>query len=573
MIRWRVRFGRAVALMLLLACCGAHAAQVRAWLDRTAMQLGETVTLNVEVSDDASASKPDFSALEGDFNLSGTQSSSSINISNGQSSSTLLWAVALEPKRAGVLTIPALSVAGQSTQPITLTVQAAAAASGKAGDDVYIETSVEPRSPYVQQQVSMTVKLYFAVSLVDGALDDPQADGVVAHKVGGQDSNFATDVNGRRYRVLERRYVLQAEKSGAITLAPIMFHGHAMDRADMNSFFNRGRSVIAHSDPITLDVRARPVNSGNDAWLPAQSVTLAADGVDAGTAARVGDPLTLTLHLQATGLGFEQLPELNLPKIDGADIYPDKATTQNRDAGDLTVGLRERKFAIVPNRAGRLIIPAISIAWWDTAHDRAELATVPELALDVQPTANAALPSAPVAAPEANVAQQTAPAPTISTPVTAASHDNVAFWQIVASVSTTLWLLTLIVWFVWWRRALRAHAPIPAAPSSGPGEASAKAAFRAACQVANWPDAARALLAWAKCRQVEVRNLRDLAKRLNDPKQVQAIDDLETVLYGNADVPGLQERVATAFRDGPALSRSSSLMSHSSILRPLYQTV
>ena len=74
---------------------------------------------------------------------------------------------------------------------------------------------------------------------------------------------------------------------------------------------------------------------------------------------------------------------MNLPKIDGADIYPDKASTQNRDAGDAITGERERKFAIVPNRPGRLTIPSIGIAWWDVVHDRAETASVPDVTLDV----------------------------------------------------------------------------------------------------------------------------------------------------------------------------------------------
>ena len=89
-----------------------------------------------------------------------------------------------------------------------------------------------------------------------------------------------------------------------------------------------------------------------------------------------------------------------MPKIDGADIYPDKATTQNRDAGDVVTGERERKFAIVPNRPGRLTIPSIGIAWWDVVHDRADSASVPDVTLDVAPAAGAA-PSPAAAAPSA----------------------------------------------------------------------------------------------------------------------------------------------------------------------------
>jgi hypothetical protein len=96
----------------------------------------------------------------------------------------------------------------------------------------------------------------------------------------------------------------------------------------------------------------------------------AVQGPPAGTSARVGEPVTLTLSLHAQGLGFEQLPELVLPQLEGAEIYPDKPVTRTRDDGTWLFGEAERKFAIVPTRAGTLRIPALSQAWWDTQHDR-----------------------------------------------------------------------------------------------------------------------------------------------------------------------------------------------------------
>src|SRR5664279_3300127 len=119
-LRWLIAL---VALAAMSVCASASAAQVRAWLDRTSMQLGETVTLNIEVSDDNSAPQPDFSVLQQDFNLLGTQSSTSMSIINGQASAKLIWAVGLEPKRTGTFTIPALTIAGTQTQALTLTVQ------------------------------------------------------------------------------------------------------------------------------------------------------------------------------------------------------------------------------------------------------------------------------------------------------------------------------------------------------------------------------------------------------------------------------------------------------------------
>ena len=552
---WCFAVLRVVALLPI--CLAANAADVRAWLDRNSMQMGETVTLNVEVSGDNGAAKPDFGPLALDFSLLGTQSSTSMNIVNGQASSKMLWAIGLEPKRAGTLTIPALDVAGQHTQALTLSVQSATAGTGgKVGDDVYIDAAIEPRAPYVQQQVRLTVKLYFAVNLTDGSLDEPQAEGLVVRKL-GQDLNYAAEVSGRRYHVLERHYALLPEKSGALSLPPIAFRGHAVDPGDINSFFSRGRSVAARSEAITLDVRARPQASGNDAWLPARSVTLIADGIDTTTNAKVGEPLTLTLRLKAQGLGFEQLPELKLPTIEGADIYPDKTTTQNRDDGEWLFGERERKFAIVPNRSGPLTLPAISIDWWDSAHDRAETARVPERTLDVQPGVVSATKSDPataqrvVSGPDAkNVAVPDDT--TAGGAVFAGEGAQAELWRGLALFAMTLWALTLAAWIFWLlaqRRRERTALPTAPVDITSP---DARSAFRDACRRADWPATARALLAWARVTRQHLRNLGDLARVLEDSAQITALGELERVCYGRGAASGLGDRLAAAFGNGPS---------------------
>lgn len=553
----------------LWICAQAAAAEVRAWLDRTSMQLGETVTLNVEVSGDVNAAEPDFHALEQDFVLQGTQSSSSVTIVNGQTTAKRLWAVALEPKHEGTLTIPALEVAGQRTAPLTLTVQATPAGGGKAGDEVFLDVSVEPRAPYVQQQVAMTVKLYFAVNLLDGNLDDPQARGLVVRKL-GQDANFSADLGGRHYHVLERHYALFAEQSGSIHLAPIAFRGHALDAGDLNSFFSRGRVVAARAPTVTLEVRPRPAASGTEVWLPARAVTLQADGIDAQSPARVGEPITLTLRAQAQGLGFEQLPELKLPAIDGADVYPDKETTRNRDDGTWLFGERERKFAIVPNRPGRLPLPAIRLAWWDTAHDRAATAEVPALTLEVQPAAATAV--APQPAPSATPAESPATAGSASLGV--GSSDEARLWRTLALLALALWVATLLGWIVWLLAERRREArPARPAMADDGSAAAARARFRGAVERGDWPAAAHALLGWARQRRPELRNLGELARALADSGQARAVHELERACYGRSADPDLRAQLTAAFRGGLAFASAADAPPAESPLPPLYPGV
>ena len=150
-LRWCTRL---VLTLIMLAAAAAWADDkpaVRAWLDRDSMHLGETVTLNVE-TDAVDAAQPDFSALAKDFNVLGTQSGQQVNISNGARSAKTLWAIGLEPKHDGAITIAPLQVGGAQTAPIRLTVLPAPTAAQQAGGDIFLEASAEPLDPYVQQQ-------------------------------------------------------------------------------------------------------------------------------------------------------------------------------------------------------------------------------------------------------------------------------------------------------------------------------------------------------------------------------------------------------------------------------------
>ena len=566
------RFLQIAAFAALWICTSAQAVQVRAWLDRASMQLGETVTLNVEVSDDASAAQPDFNALQQDFKLLGTQSSTSMNIINGQATSKQLWAVGLEPKRAGTFTIPALSVAGTQTQPLSLVVQPSGASTGKAGDDVFLDVDAQPLSPYVQQQVRVTVKLFYALNLTDGNLEDPHGDGLNASKL-GQDAAYTADVDGRRYRVLERHYALIPEKSGALSMAPIVFRGHAVNPNDINSFFNRGHSVSAQVPGATLDVRQRPASSGTDAWLPAQSLTLSSDGLDLAGGAHVGEPITLTLRLKAQGLGFEQLPELKLPKIDGADIYPDKETTQNRDDGAWLFGERVRKFAIVPNRPGALTIPALSVAWWDIEHDRAASADLPAFPLTIAPAvATAPLPNMQNAPNAANAASPGVAAPTRALTLDGSTGTELRTWRMLALVGLGLWGLTLLGAVLWLlvRRRRPASMPSGSAPANtaDAGARAARRAFAEACNGDDAPAAARALLAWSRAEGSTARTLGDLARALANDAQRAALAELERAHYGAGEFHG--EPLAAAFRQGLDFAVTAKPSASVSVLPALY---
>ena len=554
---------RWLCVLLVIAGLGpglpAFAADARAWLDRDTMQVGETVTLNVEVEGSAGG-EPDFSSLAADFNLLGTQSSRQFNMSNGQSTSKNVWAIGLEPKRAGTLDIPALAVGTLRTQPLQLVVlPAPVGAQGKAGDAVYVEVAAEPLAPYVQQQVRYVVKLYYAVDLTEGTLEEPSVDGIVVNKL-GRDRQYAATVGERRYRVLERHYALVPERSGRLTLPALAFRGSALDGSDPTGFFRRGRAMSARSDAVELEVRPKPAQWGGEPWLPAASLELADDGSLPDEIA-VGEPVTRTVRLRAQGLGYEQLPELSFEAPAGSELYPDKAETQTRDDGTWLYGERTRKFAFVPTRAGTLVLPSIEVAWWDTVHDRRVTAVLPAHEIRITAAAGAAAVSpgsTPVDAP--------AVAPvTVAWPQAGNDGTTLRLWRATALIALALWLLTFVAW---WRA--RARPRRPASAGSAAGELPGRAAFRRACATGDLAAAERALLAWARDERPSLRNLGELAAALDDDAQREAIAALQRTRYAGTPADGLVAMLEQAFRAGFAWPPRQRVPVPDSPLPPLY---
>ena len=78
-------FARATLLLLLVLASLPAAAQVRAWLDRDRIAMGETVTLNIESTAATTSTEPDYAPLLTDFFVSGRTSRREFVMSGGRS--------------------------------------------------------------------------------------------------------------------------------------------------------------------------------------------------------------------------------------------------------------------------------------------------------------------------------------------------------------------------------------------------------------------------------------------------------------------------------------------------------
>ena len=569
-----------IVLLMLLAPL-AQAASVHAFLDRSHVSLGETVTLNIQSS--GPLGTPDLTPLEQDFQVLGTSDSSSVQIGNGQTIRTTQLGIALKPLHAGTLTIPALDVGGAKTQPLTLQVGAApSGGTGKTGDPVFMETSTLSSSPYVGEQTVYTVRLFYLPG-VSGSLGDPSADGASLVKL-DRDHRYTVDRNGYAYQVLEYSWALIPQRTGTIRVQGPTFQGQRLAVGNPGAWFNNpnallnnpnallngqvpgiGAPVSASAPVIRIDARAAPANAGKP-WLPARDVQLKLAGLPANGEVTVGVPLTVTLSISATGQPAEALPEPELPAIAGARVYPDQTRNNTDDSGQWLQGKRLRNFAIVPQRDGMLSLPAITLNWWDVVHDRAEQASLPARTLQVSgAVAGGATTVAPAPTMSPAASSVASPASPVASIATTAPHGNEAqwFWRVIALASLALWLLVITAAATWWlmRRKVqragtgaatvattRAAAGATKDASKSPRTLQAEA-FEAA-RSGNAVACEHSLLAWARASHPDIANMAVLQAALSDPAQRDALGALQRVRWQGGDAASACSAVVMAFAHG-----------------------
>jgi hypothetical protein len=564
---------RALAAVLLalgwimLGLPGQLMAAVRATLDDAEIPAGDSVQLTLE-RDGQTGEQPDLTPLEQDFDVLSTSRSSSVQIINGSMSSKVQVRLTLAPKHGGRLVIPPLDWAGETSPALTLTVSgtpgaARPANSAPAGSMPFLETVFDPADPYVQAAVHVTERVYLPVDnpVYQPSLEFPASSDALMQQVGA-DENRKLVKNGVEYEVVERSYLVFPQKSGALTLPGAVLAGQmavrVRDRFGNDPFselFGAAagmaggtRPVHIHGDPINLNVRPRPAESGSGPWIPARSVTLNADWHPDDGKVHVGDPVTLDLHLQAEGLTAAQLPNLAaaLALPDGIKAYPDQPKLDNSQHGDTVQGSRQQSVALIATRPGDYVMPALHVSWWDTKANQQRAAELPAHTLRILPAVGAAPEPAatPVEAPPSeNGAVPAAiaanpPAPTWMSALTRLT-GSMPVWVWVIAVLALLWLATLLAWWIsaMPKRAVRARpAPQPAATSPGaaPSAHAARNEFQAACRRNDAEAARRALLAWAAAAWPgsAPHGLGALAKEIGDEAVAARLLELDRACYG-----------------------------------------
>ena len=511
----------AIATVLLSAGeVAARTLDIR--LDRNPIHDDETVRLIIAADAEADRATPDVTPLRRDFEVLGRSTNTHVSVANGVRSVRTEWIVELAPRHPGRFTIGPLRVGTVISPTIELEVLSASATAARSVRDVFMEMEATQREVYVQAQLVCVLRIWRAAEFLEAKLSDFDPEGAVTYRL-GKDATYAKAVDGRQYRVIERRFAVFPQASGPLTLPAVRLDARIAEAgaaSTMGLLFGEGRRLRIATQPVEVAVKPRPP-AASMPWLPARVLTLAEEWAEDPPRLVTGEPVTWTLRLAAEGLAGEQLPSLDLPVLEGARTYPDQPSVATRAGAHTMQGERVHRIAIVPGAAGTITIPEIRVAWWDVESDAARTALLPARTIAV----SAAAPGG-----EGIRAALTAPP--------AAPETEPRLWHGISAALALAWLATLAVLLFVLRRVRPAGSESPApAGESLRDTATARRRVLDACRDAA-PRAARdALLDWAGLAWPESspRDLIALAARVRDEALARAILDLDRSLWSAGD--------------------------------------
>ncbi|WP_241670203.1 BatD family protein [Vibrio vulnificus] len=175
-------------------------------VNKTKVSKNEVIQLTVRADYSLDANDIDFSSLSQDFFTSSPRFVNSSNYINGQASKLSEWTLSIAPNRAGIVTIPAFSVDGESTAPIPLEVSVDQH-EPNVSDIIQYSMQLETSTLYPQQSILLKVEIRILADprrLENPRITPPSIQGVEI-KPQGQTRQFQRVEQGLQVTIIEQK--------------------------------------------------------------------------------------------------------------------------------------------------------------------------------------------------------------------------------------------------------------------------------------------------------------------------------------------------------------------------------
>ena len=464
-------------------------------IEPATIHLGESLRLNITLIDETSENLPDLIPLQADFTIDGTEHRVSYTIINGDAHNSSQWTILLTPKRAGKITIPSIRIGQIQTQAIALQIEGENKKSTEythalTDEPIQINTKINNKKPYINQEILYTVKLYNRSPLLNAAYAPPHLDEALMIPLNNRE--YQTIRNGQTYTVEEQRYAFFPQKSGQQTIGPPSFKALVYGAP--------AREVHIEGTPTPLDVQSMPTAYSKHPWLPAKSITLTETYDKDVATVKVGQTLVRTITLQGIAIPAELLTLNSIKSTHEYSVYPEKPNLKNTVHGEDVMGTTTIKLTYLFNKSGAINLPGFSITWFNTTTQQEEKAELPAKIIQVKN-------------------KQHKPEISIKKDIKSAENATIPLYLYCGLGLLLALSLIAFYYFKPYRHTAQSVNPLKD--------------LKQACLKNNAAETEQALLAWARVQwpNIIILNLNDIQNRLENTVFKKALSELSEKLY------------------------------------------
>lgn len=380
-------------IAVLLQVAWAEAASLTATVDRYRITVEDQVLYTLTVEGARDATPPTLPEL-GDFQVQQGGTSSQISIVNGAISQSIKFNYILIPKREGEFILPPATLVHQGqtlqSQPIKILVQKSSSAipSGQnaappeedSSRSLFVRTSVSRPTPYENQQVVYSFRLYRQVDIANANLELPEFKGFWVEDLGKQEE-FSENINGVPFQVTEIKKALFPQKPGPLAIPPALLQcdvlvpmpdgggrdsfGQFFNDPLFNRFMGRQKSVRKNlrSEETAVTVQSLPSAGKPPDFKPlvgsfALQATMEKEELE------VGGSNTITIVAEGDGNVQDIQVHFRVDE-DLFKVYDDLPTVEKLTEGGRLAGRKTYKKAFVPLREGPLSLPPVELDYFD----------------------------------------------------------------------------------------------------------------------------------------------------------------------------------------------------------------
>lgn len=369
-------------------------------VSRNQIAPGESFTLSLTLQGASAQGTPFVDKLKQSFIINSQQQSSNTSIVNGRMSSSLTWRYTLIPQKEGEIIIPSISInttkGPLSSQPIAIKV-----AKGTAGGDssdtsnITLTSDVSNARPYKNEPVIYTVRLVSKRDLANIKAEKLNVENAIVES-NGEPKVEKKFIDGINVAIIEFSYLITPLKAGSLKIPPLVIQGAlpTKRKSRMGFFFDDDFDAFSmmQFNPFALTTEealldVQPAVPGMTPWLPARSLTIE-ETTNIPEFLEAGAPLTRSFKIRAEGVKSSQLPSLSDLQISDSQfkIYADKPEVGDEVQDGKITSYRKEQYTLIPQQAGALTLPAITLGWWDTAKKEAAFAKIPSKTVQVLPS-------------------------------------------------------------------------------------------------------------------------------------------------------------------------------------------